>query len=328
MQLYEKVFGKYITEKSTKVGNNIMINCPWHNDKNPSLGVSTDNNNPVYHCFGCGKRGSLIGAYMELNNVDYKTALKQLDMFDENYTQSQKPVYITPVTDISYKKEKKEIDYTDYCSEIISNSILHNKNFAFYGKKLYELRGITYDTAVACGIGYDINKGWIFPFCRLQDNKCCGYEIRQKEFKKFDFNNSKCYKAENSISCFSVVHHGLNNKRAIVAEGFIDACFVYQYLHEKAQRKTKSEFAHVEETIITPTNGVKTILELVNEVRLWELFDEVIFVLDNDAASNPITEELKQLTDKHGRNFKFFEGLKEGEDFEDWYKKLLTINKN
>ena len=322
MELYEKVFGKYL-DGAIKQGDNLVIKCLWHSpDNKPSLSISTDPNKPVYQCWSCGKRGSILGAYMELNNVDYKTALKELEMFDENYSQ---PVYVTPTETL--KKQKKEVDYTDYCSEVIGNSILHNKNFAFYGKKLYELRGITYHTAVACGIGYDINKGWIFPFCRLQDNKCVGYEIRQKEFKKFDFNKSKCYKAENSTSCFSIVHHGLNNKRAIVAEGFIDACFMYQYLHEKAQRKAKSEFAQVEETIITPTNGVKTIPELIKQVELWKLFDEVLFVLDNDSASNPITEELKQLTDKHGRNFKFFEGLQEGEDFEDWYKKLLTINK-
>lgn len=313
MELYKKVFGKYITEKSTKVGNNIMINCPWHEDKSPSLGISTDENNPVYHCFGCGKRGSLIGAYMELNNVDYKTALKELDMFDENY---QKPTYITPVE--VKKQDKKEVDYSAYCYNACSNTIMHENFFEFYGKKLYGLRGITLDTAIACQIGYDKDKGWIFPFCRLKDNKCTGYEIRQKEFKKFEFNNSKCYKAKDSESCLSVVWQGWENKKAIVCEGFIDACFMYQYLHEKNQR-LGSEY--VNETILTPTNGVKTIPELVKQSELWNLFEEVLFVLDNDEASRPITAELEQLTNEKSYNFKFFTGLKDGEDWEEWYKR-------
>ena len=318
MELYKKVFGKYITEKSTKIGNNIMINCLWHEDKSPSLGISINENNPVYHCFGCGKRGSLIGAYMELNNVDYKTALKELEI--ENY---QKPVYVTP---IETKKEKKEVDYSEYCYNVWNNTIMNELEFSKYGKKLYELRKITYPTAVACMIGYDANKGWIFPFYRLKDGKCCGYEIRQKDFKKFEFNNSKCYKAKDSLSCLSVVYKGWNNKKAIVCEGFIDAMKMYQYLHEKKQMTEHSEFAQVDETILTPTNGVKTIPELVKENELWNKFDEVLFVLDNDDASNPITEELKQLTNEKDYNFKFFTGLKEGEDWENYYDRKSNSN--
>ena len=311
-ELYKKVFGKYITENSQKIGNNIMINCLWHDDKSPSLGISTDDNNPTYHCFGCGKKGSLIGAYMELNNVDYKTALKELEMFDENYN---KPVYVTPVE--TKHKEEKEIDYSEYCNSRWNATIMHDRLFEFYGKKLYEFRGITLDTAVACGIGFDVNKGWIFPFCRLSDNKCTGYEVRHKKFEKFEFSGSKCYKAKDSESCLSVVWQGWENKKAIVCEGFIDSYFMYQYLHEKAQMLGSQ---YVNETILTPTNGVKTVPELIKENKLWEKFEEVLFVLDNDNASNPITEELKQFTNEKGYNFKFFVGLKEGQDFEDWYK--------
>ena len=319
MELYKKVFGKYITEKSQRAGNNIMINCLWHEDKSPSLGISTDEKNPVYHCFGCGKRGSLIGAYMELNNVDYKTALKELEMFDNNY---QKPTYITPIE--TKKQEKKEIDYSEYCINTWNNTIM-SENFSEYGKKLYELRKITYPTAVACMVGYDNSKGWIFPFYRLKDGKCCGYEIRQKDFKKFEFNGSKCYKAKDSLSCLSIVYKGWN-KKAIVCEGFIDSLKMYQYLHEKKQIAEHSEFTQVDETILTPTNGVKTIPELVKENELWNNFDEILFVLDNDDASNPITEELKQLTNEKGYNFKFFTGLEKGEDWENYYDRKSNSN--
>lgn len=318
-QHFFKIYGNYLEPNTNTDDENVLIKCPFHNDKNPSYAVSTNPNNPVGHCFSCGVKHSWVGFYMQTRNVDYKTALKELDMFDNNY---QKPTYITPIE--TKKQEKKEIDYSEYCINAWNNTIM-SENFAEYGKRLYELRKITYPTAVACMVGYDANKGWIFPFYRLKDGMCCGYEIRQKDFKKFEFNNSKCYKAKDSLSCLSVVYKGWN-KKAIVCEGFIDSLKMYQYLHEKKQIAEHSEFAQVDETILTPTNGVKTIPELVKENELWNNFDEVLFVLDNDDASNPITEELKQLTNEKGYNFKFFTGLEKGEDWENYYDRKSNSN--
>lgn len=313
---FEKIYANVLTGKENLNKKEIQVCCPFHNDKNPSMSINTENGK--YICFSCNAHGSAVGYWMQTRNVDYKTALKELDMFDENY---QKPTYITPVE--VKKQDKKEIDYSEYCYNVWSNTIMHEKFFEFYGKKLYELRGITLDTAIACQIGYDKDKGWIFPFCRLKDGKCTGYEIRQKEFKKFEFNGSKCYKAKDSESCLSVVWRGWNNKRCIINEGFIDSVFMYQYLHEKAQRKARSAIAQVEETIITPTNGVKTIPELVKEVRLWELFDEVLFVTDEDEAGITVRQELMQMQNDNGYNFKFYSGLKDGQDWEEKYKEML-----
>ena len=94
---------------------------------------------------------------------------------------------------------------------------------------------------------------------------------------------------------------------------------MYQYLHERNQRKNNDPIGYVEETIITPTNGVKTIPELVKQVELWKLFDEVLF----DVASRPITEELKQFAKQNGYNFKFYNGLKDGQDWEEKYREML-----
>ena len=327
MELYEKVFGKYITENSKKVGNNIMINCLWHKDDTPSLGISTDSNNQTYHCFGCSKSGSLIGAYMELNGVDYKTALKQLDMFDNDYKpKPTPPKFVTTHPEQLVPKAKKqhiEVDYSDYCYRVWSSTIASETEYQRYGKRLYELRGITYDTAIACMIGYDESKGWIFSFNRFPDHKCTGYEIRHKEFKKFDFNNSKCYKAKDSESCLSIVYEGWDNKKAICCEGAMDSMFMYQYLHERKQLKENNEYVKVDETIITPTNGVQTVPNLVKQNDLWEKFDEVLFVMDNDAPGRQITEELKQMANENNYNFKFFTGMPDGYDFEDYYKNVL-----
>ena len=52
-----------------------MALCPFHNDKRPSLGLK---NNYAY-CFGCGYSADVIKFYMDLYNVDFKTAVKILN---------------------------------------------------------------------------------------------------------------------------------------------------------------------------------------------------------------------------------------------------------
>ena len=43
---------------------------------------------------------------MELNNVDYKTALKELDMFDDNY--KPQPVYVSLPEPVKQSKTVKK----------------------------------------------------------------------------------------------------------------------------------------------------------------------------------------------------------------------------
>lgn len=58
-------------------GNRLTGLCPFHSEKHGSFIVFLDNNNA--HCFGeCGKSFDSIGAYMELNGTDFKTAVKAL----------------------------------------------------------------------------------------------------------------------------------------------------------------------------------------------------------------------------------------------------------
>lgn len=334
---FEKIYANVLTGKENLNNKEVQVCCPFHNDSKPSMSINTETGK--YICFACNAHGSPVGYWMQTQGVDYKTALKQLDMFDNDYKPAPTPPkFVTTHPEQLVPKMKKphiEVDYSDYCYSIWSSTIASDTEYQRYGKRLYELRGITYDTAVTCMIGYDNSKGWIFPFNRFPDHKCTGYEIRHKEFKKFDFNNSKCYKAKDSESCLSIVYEGWNNRKAIISEGFIDGIKLYQYLHERKQLKENSDIAQVEETILTPTNGVKTIPELVKQNELWNKFEEVLFVIDNDpyklnektgkmeSPGNDTIDELKQLANDKGYNFKFFTGLPEGWDFENLYDRKL-----
>jgi len=298
-------------------GRELQLFCPFHSHsyKTPSMSVNTKTGNFI--CFSCGEKGGGVSFYAKTRNVSISQALKDLDEFDDDF--KERPVQIMPALTTAKPKEP-EHDYSDYILQILNESLLHDDRYAFYGQKLYELRGITYPTAVACCVGYDAKKGWVFPTVRYGDNKMIGYEVRKKDFTLFD-NNTKCYRSKGGANCLSVTYSPIdgNKKRAFCCEGFIDSYFCYQYLHEQAQKKG-GEFATVSDTILTPSNGVKILPEVVESLQLWNDYNEIVFILDNDAAGNDAKAKLAAM--EHQGKFKFFSGLLEGEDFEDYYKRL------
>lgn len=59
-----------------KSGKNYIGVCPFHSDKGPSMSVS--NEKQLYHCFGCGAAGNVIGFIMRIRNLEYINAIKFL----------------------------------------------------------------------------------------------------------------------------------------------------------------------------------------------------------------------------------------------------------
>ncbi len=50
-------------------GKNFKGLCPFHKEKTPSFIVSPEKQ--IYHCFGCGKGGNVIGFLMEIEKISY-----------------------------------------------------------------------------------------------------------------------------------------------------------------------------------------------------------------------------------------------------------------
>lgn len=311
-------------------GRELQLFCPFHSHsyKTPSMSVNTKTGQ--FKCFSCSDHGGAVSFYAKTRNVTISQALKDLDEFNDSF--KNRPVQIMP--QLPKVDILEEHDYSDYLLQILNESLLHESKFSFYGQKLYELRGITYPAAIACCIGYDPQKGWIFPTFKYPDNKCIGYEIRKKDFTLFD-NRIKCYRSKGGANCLSVTYSPVlgNNKKAYVCEGVIDSIFMYQFLYEQAQKKG-GEFATISDTILTPSNGVKILPEVVASLQLWNDYDEIVFILDNDPwLPDKKTGELRSPGNEakallaameHGGKFKFFSGLLESEDFEDYYKRKLA----
>lgn len=50
--------------------------CPFHGEKTPSFAVNSEKQ--IYHCFGCGKGGSVINFIMEIENLSFPDAVRFL----------------------------------------------------------------------------------------------------------------------------------------------------------------------------------------------------------------------------------------------------------
>ena len=69
---------KYV--KLEKHGKNYKGLCPFHQEDTPSFIVSPDKK--LAHCFGCGGGGNPINFLMQIENVDFPTALEMLAKFN------------------------------------------------------------------------------------------------------------------------------------------------------------------------------------------------------------------------------------------------------
>ncbi len=68
------VIGTYVALK--RAGRNFKANCPFHNEKTPSFVVNPDKR--IFHCFGCGEGGNVVGFVMKQDHLTFPEAVRML----------------------------------------------------------------------------------------------------------------------------------------------------------------------------------------------------------------------------------------------------------
>ena len=74
----------------------VMVSCPFHKDKSPSMGI--DVTRGVVHCFSCSWSGSIEKLYKELTNGNLRKELGYIDDPFTSYSSSLTFQYITDDT--------------------------------------------------------------------------------------------------------------------------------------------------------------------------------------------------------------------------------------
>lgn len=59
-----------------RAGTSWVALCPFHQEKSPSFHVNPQRQS--FHCFGCGKGGSVLGFVMEYEHLDFPSAVRKL----------------------------------------------------------------------------------------------------------------------------------------------------------------------------------------------------------------------------------------------------------
>ncbi|NLC73501.1 MAG: DNA primase [Ruminococcaceae bacterium] len=71
----EDVVSSYV-RLTKRSGQNLFGLCPFHSEKTPSFSVSPSKQ--IYHCFGCGKGGSVFTFIMDIENLNFPEAVEFL----------------------------------------------------------------------------------------------------------------------------------------------------------------------------------------------------------------------------------------------------------
>ncbi|CDF58054.1 DNA primase [Thermobrachium celere] len=138
------VISDYINLK--KVGRSYVGVCPFHNDRGPSLSVSPDKQ--LFHCFGCGAAGNVIGFIMKIKNLEFKDAV----------------LYLAERADINIDLNDKKDENTKY-KERLYKANLEAARFFYKNLKASKVavnyllsRGIDYKIINRFGLGFSLNE--------------------------------------------------------------------------------------------------------------------------------------------------------------------------
>lgn len=138
---------EYVTLK--KAGSSYKGCCPFHNEKTASFNVSQEKQ--LYHCFGCGAGGNLIGFVMAIENLTFPEAVQFLARragitLPENGS--------SPEEEARYRHRERLYELQRELANYYYRCLNHSKEGAAY----FLNRGITPETIKAFGLGYAPNQ--------------------------------------------------------------------------------------------------------------------------------------------------------------------------
>ncbi|GIR62294.1 MAG: hypothetical protein CM15mP67_03970 [Alphaproteobacteria bacterium] len=156
IKLSEIISKKVILKKKSE--NSFIGLCPFHSEKTPSFHVHDEKQ--FYHCFGCEKHGDIFSFIMEIDNLDFYSALKYLASLI-GLTVNNKSHQ-----NISFQNKYKTLELSsNFFMETLNNK--KNKNVLDYLNK----RGLNKEICQEFLIGYAPSKNYDYQLIDFLKSK-------------------------------------------------------------------------------------------------------------------------------------------------------------
>lgn len=137
----------------TRSGSRYKARCPFHTEKTPSFIVTPEMNR--YHCFGCGANGDILDFLMEINKLDFTSAVEMLaDLEGVNVQYEENGNYTRRSENaISYNEKQELYNCIRDTANYFYRNLINNKVTLNY---LLD-RGLSKETIRKFGLGYSLN---------------------------------------------------------------------------------------------------------------------------------------------------------------------------
>lgn len=151
------VVSRYLTLQ--RKGDRYWGLCPFHDEKTPSFSVLPEKG--FFHCFGCGKSGSLFDFIMEMEHLNFPESVRYLaqeagiQIEEENEDERRKRTEVETLRDL-YNKLASSFNY------ILSNSVA-----AEHARSYLVKRGFNTSCTETFLLGFaPDDPDWLFSFLR------------------------------------------------------------------------------------------------------------------------------------------------------------------
>lgn len=206
-----------LAKKHRRVGNEIMICCPFHADKTPSMSISLDKG--IVHCFAGDFDGTFTQFIYKLLGSYDRDAVEYVKRF-----QGGIEFKINPLPTKSYIQDIKIPQWDDL--NIPEEQLA---KFDFTDWQYSTGRGISKEACKRFRLGFDYERGAV-TFPMFVGGKCIGIATRKIDKKKFYIPKELADRKPLMYLDEAVKQARLNKKsKVVVTEGIYDSLSCYTH---------------------------------------------------------------------------------------------------
>ena len=130
-------------------GINYIGNCPFHNEKTPSFTVSPHKG--IYKCFGCGKGGNAVNFLMDVEQISFIDAIKQLG---KKFHIHIEEVELSPEQQQVKNERESMMAVSSFAQKYFTNQLLKSDEGRSVGLSYLRNRGFRDDIIQKFDLGY------------------------------------------------------------------------------------------------------------------------------------------------------------------------------